>query len=76
MIRFAKVVLYVVVLCWNAQLDELVLECAGLLKEAMHFTINLHNPLKTFRLVPAFEIQILLLPAFYSKIYLPMHKFH
>jgi len=42
MVGLAEVVLDVVVLGRDAQLDELVLECAALLKEAVYFTIYLH----------------------------------
>ena len=43
MVGLAKVVLDVVVLSRDAQLDELVLECSGLLKEAVYFTCYLHS---------------------------------
>jgi hypothetical protein len=43
MVGFAKVVLDIVVLGGNAELDELVLESARLLKKKMNFTIYNHN---------------------------------
>ena len=48
MVSLSKVVLNIIILCRNAQLDELVLECSGLLKEAVYFAFNLHNRLNSF----------------------------
>lgn len=42
MVGLPEVVLYVIVLCWDAQLNELVFECSALLKEAMHFAFYFH----------------------------------
>lgn len=42
MVGLPKMVLNIVVLCWDAQLNELVFECAALLKEAMHFAFYFH----------------------------------
>jgi hypothetical protein len=43
MVGLAKVVLDIVILCGDAEFDELVFECATLLKEAIHLTSYLHN---------------------------------
>lgn len=40
-----EVVLYVVVLCLVAEFLKLILECAALLEEAMHFTCDVHTSL-------------------------------
>lgn len=45
MISLPEVVLDIVVLGRDAQLYELVFECAALLKEAMHFSVDFHFPL-------------------------------
>lgn len=42
MVRFPEIVLYVVILGRDAQLYELVLECAALLKKTVHFTFDFH----------------------------------
>jgi len=41
-VRLAEIVLYIVIFGWNTQFYKLVLECAGLLEEAMYFSVNLH----------------------------------
>ena len=43
MVGLTEVILDVIVLCRNAQLDELVLECSGLLKEAMNLSFYFHS---------------------------------
>jgi hypothetical protein len=42
MVGLSEVVLDIIVLCRNAQLDELVLECSALLKEAMNLSCDFH----------------------------------
>ena len=42
-VSLAKVVLDVIIFGWYSQLDKLSFECAGLLKEAMYLTVNLHT---------------------------------
>ena len=42
MVSLSEVVLYIIVLCRNAQLDELVLECSALLKKAMNLSCDFH----------------------------------
>ena len=41
-VRFTEIVLYVVIFRGDAQLDELPLEGAGLLKKAMYFSFDFH----------------------------------
>lgn len=41
-IRFAEIILNVIILSRNAELDKLVFECSGLLEEAMYFSADCH----------------------------------
>ena len=52
-VGLSEVILDIIILCRNTQLDKLILEGAGLFKEAMHFAVYCH-------------IQTLLLEKFYT----------
>lgn len=41
-IRFAEIVLDVIILSRNAELNKLVFECSRLLKEAVYFSVDCH----------------------------------
>ena len=41
-VGFSKIILDVVVFCWDSELDELVFESPALFKKAMYFSLDFH----------------------------------